>query len=185
MIKTRFAKLGDIPAMLELQQQNLYSELTDLEREAGFVTTPFTLPQIEDIISKEGLFISEIDSRLIAYAFAGTWDYFDQWPIFPFMTSRFPQLTYKNFDISREKSFQYGPVCVEKSYRGKQVFNHVFEEMRLHWLEKYPLSITFINQINSRSCRAHQKIGWDIIDEFDFNGNRYYSLAFDMRHSVI
>ena len=44
-----------------------------------------------------------------------------------------------------------------------------------------PILITFINQINGRSYRAHvDKLGLEVIKPFDFNGNHYYELGYDM-----
>ena len=64
--------------------------------------------------------------------------------------------------------------------------NLIFEEMRLEFVKKYPISITFINKINLISEKAHtKKLGWEIIDEFEFNHNHYIGLAFDMKNSVI
>ena len=54
--------------------------------------------------------------------------------------------------------------------------------MRKNMVQHYPLSITFINKVNNRSVKAHtKKLAWTIIDEFDFNQNTYYSLAYDMK----
>ncbi|HPY55741.1 MAG TPA: GNAT family acetyltransferase, partial [Sedimentibacter sp.] len=45
-----------------------------------------------------------------------------------------------------------------------------------------PVLITFINQINGRSYRAHvDKLGLEVIKTFDFNNNHYYELGYDMR----
>ena len=44
---------------------------------------------------------------------------------------------------------------------------------------KFPIGVTFINKINERSFAAHtRKLNLDIIDEFEFNGNSFYTLAF-------
>ncbi|MEP5612091.1 MAG: GNAT family acetyltransferase [Cyclobacteriaceae bacterium] len=182
---SRIATDSDIDGILDLQKVYLHSELDKEERKKGFVTTPFTHEQIKDIIGKSGLFLCEDHTKIIAYVFAGTWDYYDQWPIFRYMTSRFPRLSFKNFEVATSATFQYGPVCVDMAYRGKKVFNILFEEMRLHWMEKFPLAVTFINAINEVSTRAHSKIGWEEIDQFDYNGNHYLTMAFDMKHSVI
>ena len=77
MIKTRIANSNDIPGVLSLQEKNLYSNLNEAERKNGFVTTPFTVNQIEEIFKQNGLFIAENEqAELIAYAFAGSWKYF-------------------------------------------------------------------------------------------------------------
>jgi len=187
MISTRLANVNDIENVLLLQEKNLYRNLTELERKKGFVTTPFTVNQLEAVIQENGLFIAENEQQnLIAYAFGASWTYFEQWEIFNYMVSRFPKLSFHESEITTENSFQYGPVCIAEDYRGKGILSLIFEEMRVELLKKYPISITFINKINVISEIAHtKKLGWEIIDEFEFNNNSYIGLAFDMQQSVL
>lgn len=184
-MKFRIAISSDLAGVLQLQKANLYSELSEKEREKGFVTTPFSEQQILDIIKLDGLFVGEENSTIIAYVFAGDWHYFQQWPIFPFMTARFPKLSFNDSSVTTENSFQYGPICIALDFRGQQVMRELFEEMRLLWVQKFSVSITFVNKANKISVRAHEKIGWELIDEFEFNGNSYLGLAFDMKTSVL
>lgn len=187
MINTRIGNKVDIAGVLGLQEKNLYANLSESDRKLGFVTTPFSVNQIEEIILQNGLFIAENEqNELISYVFAGNWNYFGQWEIFNFMVSRFPKLSFQGEKITTENSFQYGPICIYKNYRGKGILNLIFEEMRVEFLKKYPISVTFINKINPISENAHtQKLGWEIIDEFEFNNNTYIGLAFDMKNSVL
>lgn len=187
MIRTRIGNKQDIEGILALQEKYLYRNLNEEERKGGFVTTPFTVPQLEEIITQNGIFIAENEeNQIISYAFAGSWKYFEQWEIFNFMVSRFPKLSFNGSKITTENSFQYGPVCIDKKYRGKGLLNQIFEEMRMEFYKKYPISVTFINKINVISEKAHtRKLGWIIIDEFEFNNNTYIGLAFDMKNSVL
>ena len=187
MIRTRIGNKSDIEGVLSLQEKYLYRNLNDTERKSGFVTTPFTVSQIEEIIKQNGIFIAENeDDVIVAYAFAGSWKYFEQWEIFNFMVSRFPSLSFNGKKITTVNSFQYGPVCIDKSYRGNGLLNLIFEEMRIEFLKRYPISVTFINKVNAISTAAHtKKLGWEIIDEFQFNNNTYIGLAFDMKKSVL
>lgn len=187
MIMTRIGTKRDIKGILSLQDKNLYANLTKKERVNGFVTTPFTVTQIEEIIKQNGIFVAENDENLIvAYAFAGSWEYFQQWEIFNVMISRFPKFSFRNNEITAHNSFQYGPVCIDKDYRGKGLLNLIFEEMRIEFVKRYLVSITFINKVNTISEIAHtKKLGWEIIDEFELNGNNYIGLAFDMRKTVL
>ena len=187
MINTRIGTTNDINGILSLQEKNLYRNLSDSERQKGFVTTPFTPNQIEDIMQQNGTFIAENeDNVIVAYAFAGSWAYFQQWEIFNVMVSRFPKLGFHGNAITTENSFQYGPVCIDEAYRGKGLLNQLFEELRIEFLKHYPISITFINKINAISEKAHTKnLGWEIIDTFEFNSNRYIGLAFEMKNSVL
>lgn len=187
MIKTRIGNKNDITGVLSLQEKYLYRNLSEKERENGFVTTPFTVNQIEEIIKQNGIFIAEDENGLIvSYAFAGSWKYFEQWEIFNYMVSRFPKLSFNGNRITTENSFQYGPVCIDQKYRGSGLLNQIFEEMRIEFLKKYPISVTFINKVNAISEKAHtKKLGWEIIDQFEFNDKTYIGLAFDMKNSVL
>lgn len=187
MLTTRIGTRADIPGILTLQNQYLYRYLSEEERKNGFVTTPFTRLQIEEIIKQHGVFVAENkDAQIIAYAFAGSWEYFSQWEIFNYMIARFPNLYFLGQPITTKNSFQYGPVCIDLPYRGQGLLNRLFEEMRVSFVKKYPISITFINKINVISEKAHtKKLGWEIIDNFAFNNNTYIGLAFDMENSVL
>ena len=187
MITTRIGNKADIEGVLALQSRYLYRNLSEEERKKGFVTTPFTVSQLEEILLENGLFIAETeDGTIVSYVFAGSWKYFEQWEIFNFMVSRFPELSFQGQEITTANSFQYGPICIDENYRGKGLLNQIFEEMRLEFRKKYPISITFINKVNAISTRAHtKKLGWEIIDEFQFNNNTYIGLALDMTKSVL
>jgi hypothetical protein len=44
--------------------------------------------------------------------------------------------------------------------------------------ERFPILVTFVNKTNTRSYQAHtRKLGLDVIQEFEFNGNHYYEMA--------
>jgi len=62
-MQARIGNPSDIEGILALQKSNLYSELTAAERTKGFVTTPFTIPQIEEIIEEDGIFVVEIEAK--------------------------------------------------------------------------------------------------------------------------
>jgi hypothetical protein len=179
LITTRAACEADIDGILGLQSQNLYTNLSETERTAGFVTTPFTVEQIQGLLDQIGVFVAEKQGMVVGYAFAGSWEFFAQWPIFPYMTSRFPILQFHGTQITDRNTFQYGPVCIDQTLRGSGIFPQLFETMRSSFASRYPIGVTFINQVNARSVAAHtRKLDLEIIDEFEFNGNFYYGLAF-------
>ena len=181
----QLAKLEDADGILALQELYLVSNLSEDEKKSGFVTTPFSAEQLTYVINNEGLFIAKDDQKIIAYIFAESWDFFSQWPIFDYMISLFPKLKFLDFEINSTTSFQYGPICIDKKYRGKGLINLLFEFMRIHIVKKYPLSLTFINKTNAPSLKAHtEKLKWTIIADFEFNNNNYYILGYDMNMPV-
>lgn len=185
-MKLRKAIFSDIKGVLSLQEKYLVTNIPQTEIAGGFVTTPFTESQLTEVIKLNGLFVAEKNHTIVGYAFAASWDYFSQWKIFPYMTSRFPQIKFENKILDISKTFQYGPICIVKEYRGTGLLEHLFEVMRLSMQTMYPIGVTFINKINKRSYLAHtKKLKMEVVDEFSFNGNVYYGLAFRTDQSVL
>ena len=97
------------------------------------------------------------------------------------MVSRFPQLNFQGNSLTTSNTFQYGPICIDMEFRGSGLINLLFDFMRSNMVKKLPFSVTFINKINERSRKAHvEKLGWKIVNEFQFNGNDYYYLMLKM-----
>ncbi len=179
MISTRKGTQEDFPQLLALQQQYLVTNLSEEEKKDGFVTTLFTEIQLKQILDENGMFVALDQDKIVGYVFAASWSFFSQWPIFPFMSARFPQLSYNGKTITTENSFQYGPVCIDKDYRGKNILQLLFEQVQVNLQSRYPFGATFINKKNPRSFHAHTtKLPLTVIDEFEFNNNQYWTLAF-------
>lgn len=185
-LQTRPACAHDLAGILDLQERNLYAHLDETQRQQGFVTTAFTTAQLLSLLEQHGIFVALAQERVIGYALAGSWEFFSQWTIFPFMQARLPQLQFQGQEITAANSFQYGPVCIDAAYRGQSVFPQLFECMRLGLCQRYPIGVTFINRLNTHSYHAHtKKLGMQVIDTFEFNERPYYGLAFNMLRSVI
>ncbi|UII31764.1 GNAT family acetyltransferase [Fulvivirga ulvae] len=185
-MEIRSAVIDDVQKVLDLQEKYLFNNLKEDQRKDGFVTTPFTASQVESIIAQDGLFIALDRESVVAYIFAGSWDYYAQWPVFPYMTSFFPKVKFPGHHLTTENSFQYGPICIDRDYRGGDLLKSLFEVMRLGMLKRYPLGATFINKANTRSLKAHvDKLGWHVIGDFEYNSQEYFILACDMSRPVL
>jgi hypothetical protein len=185
IIRTAFAERSlreidsDLKGILDLQSQNLYTNLAPAELGGGFVTTPFTPDLLQQLIAQTGVFVAIDDGKLVGYLLAGDWQFFSQWEIFRIMMSRLPNLQFQGEIITIDRSFQYGPVCIDRTLRGGDILPQLFDRMSMSFASKFPIGITFINKINQRSFAAHtRKLDLEIIDEFEFNHHSFYTLAF-------
>lgn len=179
MIEFRYATPNDINQVLELHSRYQIDSISDADKKDGFITTAFNEEQLAELIEREqGLFVAFKGDSIVAYAMAASWAYWSRWPMFAHMIKDLPNLEYKGHFLSAENSYQYGPVCVDKTMRGQGVFEGIFNFARQEMKKRYPVLVTFINKINTRSFAAHtQKVGLDIIQEFEYNNNQYYELA--------
>ena len=182
----RNAVIKDIPAISELQKKYHIATISEEDKPDGFVTTLFTEEQFKELIEKEdGIAIACDGDKLAAYAMAASWEYWSKWPIFQYMIEDLQNIEYMGQILSVKNSYQYGPICIDKDYRGTEVLPMIFDFSRMQMKNKYPILITFINHINSRSYNAHtKKLGLDVIKSFVFNNNNYYELGYDTSKKV-
>lgn len=176
----RNAAISDIYGVTQLQKKYHISTISEEDKADGFVTTLFTDEQFKDLIEKEnGLAIALDGDKVVAYAMAASWQYWAAWPLFRYMINDLPNTKYQDIVLSTNNSYQYGPICIDKKYRSTEVLPNLFEFSRLQMKDRYPVLITFINQINGRSYNAHvNNLGLEVIKPFDFNGNHYYLLGY-------
>ena len=181
------ASADDIDAVLALHEKYHIDSIEQEDKKDGFVTTQFTPGLLLELINKEkGLFIAKDRGQVAAYAMSASWDFCSRWPMFRYMISCLHELNYMGQIVSVENSYQYGPVCVDKKYRGSGVFEKLFDFARMEMNKKYPILITFVNKINPRSVKVHvDKLGLDLLKEFRFNNNNYLELAYDASKPVL
>lgn len=185
-ITLRFATTGDLEAIQGLQAKYHVSKMPLEAQDQGFVTTPFTDAQLTVLIEKEdGMLLAWRGGQLLAYMVAASWHYFDQWPIFEYMISLFPETPYLDAQMTYDNSYQYGPVCIDVAARGTGLLQRMFPVMRAHMHKRFPYGLTFINQRNARSFAAHTtKLKLEVIREFGFNDQKYYMLGFPTAHAM-
>jgi len=183
----KIAELSDIDATLKLHAKYQLDTIKEEDKKDGFVTTAFTKEELTQLIEQEqGLFIAKEGDEVLAYVMAASWQFWSKWAMFQHMIKELPKLEYLGQRLSTDNSYQYGPICIDKSVRGTAVLKEIFNFSLEHMAKRYPILVTFVNQINPRSYEAHtRKLGLDVIQEFEFNGNRYWELGCDTSKPVI
>lgn len=178
-VELKVATLSNVEEILGLHYKYQIDSISEEDKADGFITTAFTKTHLTNLIEDEnGLFIATIDNKIVAYAMAASWDFWQQWPLFEFMVENLGDSECLEQAVTATNSYQYGPVCVDKSVRGLGVFEKVFEFSLAEMSKRFPIMVTFINKINPRSFEAHtRKTSLLVIKEFQFNNNNYYKLA--------
>lgn len=182
----KIAQIKDIEKVLELHFKYQIDSINVEDKKDGFITTAFTKEQMIDLITLEqGLFIAIENNKIVAYVMSASWNFWSRWPMFAFMVEDLPNLEYLGQKLSVQNSYQYGPVCVDKEYRGSGVLEKIFDFARENMAKRFPILVTFINKINPRSYEAHtKKLKLEVIKEFSYNNNNYYELVYDTSKSL-
>lgn len=182
-MEIRYATPSDLDSLLDLLKANHASNVPEEEKKNGFVTTNINKEQLCDLIEKEnGVTVAVDGGRVVSFALAGGWDFWKPWPLFAYMIEILESYELDGQTMTTENSYQYGPICIDKDYRGTGVFEKVFEFSLKSMADRYPYMVTFINQINPRSYAAHtRKGGMTESGKFDWNGNHYWMMAIRTR----
>jgi len=177
-LEIRLGHVADIAGVMQLHAKYHIDSISELDKSDGFITTQFSVQELNRLIAEDGLFVAVDDGSIVAYVMAASWHYWASWPIFAHMITELPTLEYEGIPLNCDNSYQYGPVCVDRSYRSSGLFEAIFNFALRTLSARYPVLIPFINQLNPRSLEAHvRKAGLQITHEFSFNNNRYFELA--------
>lgn len=185
-MQLKIAETNDIENILKLHAKYQLATILEDDKKDGFVTTGFTKEELSDIINEEqGIFIALEDGVVLGYVMSASWQFWSKWPMFVHMIQDLPKLNYLGQTLTVNNSYQYGPVCIDKSVRGSGLLEQLFDFALESMSKRYPILVTFVNKINTRSFQAHKrKLGLDVIQEFEFNGNEYYEMVYDTSKRV-
>lgn len=186
-MQLKIAEIKDIENILKLHSKYQLATIAEDDKKDGFVTTGFSKEELTALIEQEqGLFIAVEDDKVLGYVMSASWQFWSKWPMFVHMIKDLPKLNYLGQTLTVNNSYQYGPVCIDKSVRGSGLLEKLFDFALESMSKRYPILVTFVNVINERSYAAHKrKLGLDVIQEFEFNNNRYYEMVFDTSKRVL
>jgi hypothetical protein len=179
LIQYRKATPTDFDGILHLQHQNLITTLQEKDLSQGFLMIKFTKQQLYKINGELGIFVAIHDKEVIGYLMAESIDFAVGSPLIAHMFNRLKEFTFNNVPLSSCKLFVYGPVCIEKKHRGHKILDELFKVMHNTLQGQYDVGVAFVSALNPRSFNAHKnKLGMRIADEFEFNGQKYWTLVF-------
>ena len=178
----RLATLEDMEGVKALLKKYHKDTISEEDRPDGFVTTSITDDQLTELIEKEkGVTVitdEETDSRILGFCFAAPWAFWSAWPLFRHMMEIIPDYSFEGRPLVLEQTYQYGPMCVDRSIRGTGAFQKLFYTSLGQWKERFPMMLTFVNQINKRSENAHNnKAKMQTLGTFDFNNSHYFLMG--------
>lgn len=184
-IEYRRACTADFPQILVLQAKNLRWNLDELAQQQGFLSVEYGEKDLAAINAGPGIYIATQADRLLAYAMAETNEFAAAVPIIARMASRFPNVTFHDRPLSEQRYFIYGPVCIDRAARGGGLLNGLLTAMSAELSAHFDLGIAFIAQSNVHSYHAHvRKNNMNVIDEFEFDGRRFWTIAFRLSDRV-
>ena len=167
MTITTVQSQADVNGILTLQQANLRKNVpAEVQADQGFVTVehdPAVLTRMNQaapsVIAKDGDIVVGYALTMLPEFGA---DILELLPLFELIDT----LTYKEKPLRDYSWYVMGQVCVAEGYRGQQLFDRMFQHHREVYGNHYQLLITDISANNTRSLRAHARVGFETLHEF-------------------
>ena len=157
----------DLEGILSLQTQNLKINLSQEEIDSqGFVTIVHDLNLLTQMNTAAKHTVAKVGDRVIGYTLVMLPSFKSHIPFLIPTFQKIMTLKFNNQLIKESDYFLMGQVCIDKAFRGQGVFTKLYQHLKDTWSKKYAYIITEIALENKRSLRAHEKVGFQIIDEY-------------------
>ena len=151
----------------KLNLQNLKTSLSITEQEEqGFVTWLYPVSLLQQIHNIAPSIVVKNNDKVAGYALVAPREAGSFHPALNAMIENVDSLIYKAKPLSAYSYYIMGQFCIDKEFRGKGIFNMLFQKHKELYSDKYELMVTEISTNNYRSQKAHEKIGFTTIHTY-------------------
>ncbi len=155
---------SDLEKILALQAKNLKEFVSEEDRSRqGFLTLQHTLPILLAMHEMAPSIVIRDGERIVAYALTELPACRHLMPALEPMFEVLDHLSWKGIPITQQRFYTMGQVCVASEYRGQGVFDALYQKHREEYHDRFDLLITEISTANTRSIRAHERVGFQSI----------------------
>ncbi len=167
----------ELEQILELQRANLARNLSaeDIASQ-GFVTVEHSLEVLRRMHAIRPSIVAKEGEQLAGYALVMPVECRSFLPILEPMFGRLDAL-----GIGRQRFYVMGQICVEQRWRSRGVFDLLYMAHRRCLGSEYDCVVTEVAMRNTRSMRAHQRIGFDVIDRYRDATDEWALLRWDWK----
>lgn len=165
LIEYTFAKTDQhIEQILALQQLNLKTNIAEsIKQDQGFLTVCHTAEQLKLMQDATPQIIATVNGDVVAFALAMLPSLGKLIPDLQPMFEIIDNITWNGRVVSEYNYYVMGQICVSESFRGQGIFDQLYQTHKNIYKEKFDLLITEISTSNSRSQRAHERVGFETI----------------------
>ena len=175
----RRANERDYSAIVQLNSANYIGNLSEDEREDGFLSALFTLEQTAAMAEDLGTTVAIVDGVLAGFLCAFRNDFDHGSPAVAKMIESYDRVRFEGQLLSSYDTYAYGPVCIDRGYRRKGLLRGLYEAQKKDLAGKFEVGVALIARTNPHSMQAHVAgLGMTAVGDFEVNGNVFATVAF-------
>ena len=170
----------ELEQIQELNHRNLKQNLSVEEQmQEGFVSWPYSLELLEQMNGLAPSIIVKQEEEVVGYALVTLVEASAFHEDLELMLANVNAVQYKGKPLAQYDFYLMGQVCVKKGFRGKRVFNLLYQEHKKIYSKDYELLVTEISAKNKRSLKAHEKLGFEIIHKYKIDEEEWIVVAWN------
>jgi GNAT superfamily N-acetyltransferase len=170
----------ELEQIISLQHRNLKQHITAEElQEQGFVTMVHSPAILQQFHALAPSVIVKHNDKVVAYALTVVNEARAIYPPLESMFALFDSLYWKNKPLHTYRFYEMGQICVAKEYRGRGLFDLLYQQHKLTYSPRYDLLITKISTANHRSLKAHARVGFKTIHQYSDEVDNWEVVAWD------
>ena len=170
----------DLEQILALQRENHEIALSANEvKSQGFVTVEHDLPLLKRMNAPHQHSIAKSDGEVVGYALVMLKDLAQDIPVLIPLFHKINSIEYNGNPLGETDYFIMGQVCIKKGFRGQGIFPGMYHKLKETMSSNYQYIITEIAQRNTRSLRAHYKVGFKNILEYQTDKEDWVIVLWD------
>jgi ribosomal protein S18 acetylase RimI-like enzyme len=158
---------NEIEQMAALSDANLSANISaEIKEKEGFVSWMYT-PAILKTLHAIAPSVIVMDGDVLAgYAIVLTPECLDVYSPAKPTYAHASTLMFGELPVGERSFYLMGQICVAEAYRGQGLVEILYEGHRRFYSGVYDLLVTEISVANPRSMKAHQKVGFQVIDRY-------------------
>ena len=157
----------ELHQILILQRGNHASSISQSQaRTEGFVTVMHPFSLLKKMNKAAPQIIAKDAERVVGYALVMLKSFAKMIPMLQPMFDKLAGIDFDKRYITDHSYYVMGQICVEKSFRGKGVFDALYLKHEEIYGRRFELCVTSVSTSNVRSMRAHERVGFRIVHTF-------------------
>ena len=163
--------MDELKGIQSLQQANLRKNLSDSEaKEQGFLMAEYSLDILQKKHAAGASVIAVADGKVVGYSLVAVKSIRHEHPLLADLFDTIDRLQFHGMNLSESNYVVVGQLWVAKEFRGMGLVDRLYQYFRECYADQYEFLITDVAKANHRSLKAHQKTGFQVIDELYFEG---------------
>jgi hypothetical protein len=157
----------ELKQILLLQRANHPSNLSIEQAKAdGFVTVVHSFELLKKMTEAAPQIIARDGSTVVGYALVMLDSFSSLIPVLQPFFDRLGTIRYEGDFVTNKTFYVMGQICVHEPYRGMGVFDALYLTHKEILCNVYDLCVTSVSTRNSRSMKAHQRVGFELVNTF-------------------